>query len=52
MAIIGDGGEVSVIIKSEEPERYPNDANRLTVNRLDGDGGHPYASDLCIAQIG
>jgi len=33
MAIKGGEVEVSVIIKGEKPERNPNDANRLTVNK-------------------
>jgi len=42
MTIKGGEVEVSVIVKSKERERYPNDATRLAINKLYRDVGHAY----------
>jgi hypothetical protein len=42
MTIKGGEVEVSVIVKGKERKRYPDDATRLTVNKLYRDVGHAY----------
>ena len=44
MAIEGASVKVSSVVKGEKTKGDPNDANRLTVQKLYGDVGHAHPS--------